>query len=274
MAALAGHRLPILSLAVSPDGAWLASGEGDIGGPPGVVKLWDFRRRLEVASLPLHDQGAPTLAFAPHAPVLATASWSGTIRLWDIASRDLLLVLNTHTSGVPRIAYSPDGSLLASVSNDGTAKLWDPTTGKERATLHGHTGVVQALAIVPDGKTVASGSGDQTVRLWDVPMQANRLVLPAGSAVHCVSFSPNGQVLLSGHTEDRDGRPQGVLKFWNVATGALIDAIPVHELQVGNAVFSPDGKRLLTSSWDRTAKIWDVNSSWRGWSSHRHTPGE
>ncbi len=269
IASLGGHRLPILSLAVSPDGTLLASGDGDINGAAGVVKLWDLKQRRELATLPAHEQGAPSLAFAPNGRVLASASWSGIIRLWDVASRERLAVMNSHTSGVGRISFSPRGDLLASASNDRTVKLWDATSGKERGTLRGHTDVVQAMDFAPDGSTIASGSRDQTVRLWDVNTPTARLVIPAGSPVHFVSFAPRGKVVLSGHTETQDGRSHGVLKLWNTATGELIDTIPVHSLQVGNALFSPDGKRLLTTSWDRTAKLWDVNTGSKIWAGNR-----
>ena len=37
--------------------------------------------------------------------------------------------------------------------------------------------------------------------------------------------------------------------------------LPVgHSLGVATAVFSPDGKRIVTSSLDNTVKIWEVNS--------------
>ncbi|OAI46318.1 hypothetical protein AYO44_11495 [Planctomycetaceae bacterium SCGC AG-212-F19] len=269
LAKLTGHRHPIQSLAISPDGALLASGEGDLGGPSGDVKIWDLPRRRELASLPPHSQGAPSLAFAPNGKVLATASWRGVINLWDVASRESLAVLRTHTSGVARICFSPDGMLLASASNDRTVKLWETATGKELATLRGHTDVVHAVAFAPDGKSVASGSADKSVRIWDVITHEAKLVLQPGSAVHCVSFAPGSQVLLSGHTEKLNNSSEGVLKFWDVKGGALLDTVHVQKLQVGNAIFSPDGKHLLTTSWNRTAKLWDVNTRSKAWGPSR-----
>jgi WD40 repeat protein len=34
-----------------------------------------------------------------------------------------------------------------------------------------------------------------------------------------------------------------------------------HRDRVKNAVFSPDGARILTASWDKTAKLWDAASA-------------
>jgi RNA polymerase sigma factor (sigma-70 family) len=266
---LSGHRHKIESLAVSPDSAILASGEGDLHGPPGEVKLWDLKARRELATLPEHEQGVPGLAFDSKGRWLATASWGGTVRLWDVATRRLLHVLQSHQSGVSRLAFSPDGSLLASASNDRTVKLWDPARGAELATLRGHTEPVYALAFSPDGSTLASGSRGGTIRLWDVQSHEERLQIPATALLHCLTFAPDGRTLLSGHTEKVAGEEVGVLHLWEARGGQLRFSLPVHKLQVGCACFSPDGKLLATTSWDRTAKLWDVSAGSRAWAPGR-----
>ncbi|MCK5057674.1 MAG: hypothetical protein KAT34_13515 [Candidatus Aminicenantes bacterium] len=34
-----------------------------------------------------------------------------------------------------------------------------------------------------------------------------------------------------------------------------------HTAIISNAVFSPDGKKILTASWDNMAKLWDENGN-------------
>jgi RNA polymerase sigma factor (sigma-70 family) len=269
LAKIAGHRLPIQSVAISPDGMLLASGAGDIGGPPGEVKLWDLRQRHELAMLPPHEHGASSVAFSPNGKILATASWRGVIYLWDIATRGLLTTLDGHTSGVARICFSPDGKMLASASNDRTVKLWDVATGKESATLRGHSAVVHAVAFAPDGRSVASGGPDKTIRVWDVQTHETKLAIPCSGTVHCVGFAPSGNTLLSGHTSPTKDGEVGVLTLWDLRNGSAIASWNAHRIQLGSAMFSPDGQRFLTTSWDRTAKLWDVNTGSRAWAPSR-----
>jgi WD40 repeat protein len=45
---------------------------------------------------------------------------------------------------------------------------------------------------------------------------------------------------------------------WNAASGQLLAALQGHTSFVCSAVFSPDGQRIVTSSYDRTARVFRV----------------
>jgi hypothetical protein len=47
---------------------------------------------------------------------------------------------------------------------------------------------------------------------------------------------------------------------WDVATGQQFAALRGHTGPVYNATFSPDDQRIVTSSEDRSARLWDANS--------------
>jgi WD40 repeat protein len=49
-------------------------------------------------------------------------------------------------------------------------------------------------------------------------------------------------------------------RIWDVASGRLLATLEGHTGEVVDAEFSPDGSRVVTASWDGTAKIWDVQS--------------
>ncbi|MEU3725150.1 WD40 repeat domain-containing protein [Streptomyces sp. NPDC031705] len=119
---LDGHLSSVSTLAFSPDGHRLATGDSD-----GDVVLWDVRapaapaHRLSGHAGPVHD-----LAFSPRGDRLASASGDGTVRLWDTATGEAAgsLPLTGHTGAVRGVAFSPDASLLASAGDDGTLRCW------------------------------------------------------------------------------------------------------------------------------------------------------
>jgi WD40 repeat protein len=83
---LRGPKLPIESVAFSPDGKLLATVGGEYRAPtaPGEIKLWDVSSGKELLSLQGHLGPVHGVAFAPDGKTLASASADGTAKLWDI----------------------------------------------------------------------------------------------------------------------------------------------------------------------------------------------
>ena len=48
------------------------------------------------------------------------------------------------------------------------------------------------------------------------------------------------------------------IKIWNVKTGQELLNIQGHEHLVSGVKFSHDGKKLVSSSFDKTLKIWEL----------------
>jgi WD40 repeat protein len=112
---LRGPRHPILCLAFSPDGRWLASGSED-----GHVQLWDAATGAEVRTLSTSAQSKSlvSLAFSPDSTRLDAASFEQAVKLWDPASGQEVFTLYGESSGVLCLAFSRDGSRLASGGYD------------------------------------------------------------------------------------------------------------------------------------------------------------
>jgi len=115
-------------------------------------------------------------------------------------------------------------------------------------------GPVDSVAVSPDGKRVAAGSWDHKARIWDLATGQLQLEIPhEGLYVHGVAWSPDGKWLATG------GSAKGkYLSLWDAQTGKLVTTLPGHTDAVVNVGFSDNGDWLISTSYDETARLWDL----------------
>lgn len=233
----------IRGVAFSPDGRSVATGSSD-----GTAVVCDtatgsrrFKIRANWSAAQLQD-----LAFSPDGRWLATASEDATAQVWEAASRRRLHTL-AHDGVVYDLAFSPDG-LLATAGFDGTARVWEVSGGRQLLTLT-HSREVYGVAFSPDGRLIASGCRDKSARVWEVASGRRAVAVTHGDAVLGVAFSSAG--LLATASADRTTR------VWDSATGEQLLVLP-HDGIVDRAVFSPDGRQLVTVTRHKCVQVWQV----------------
>ncbi|WP_016950520.1 hypothetical protein [Anabaena sp. PCC 7108] len=239
----------VYSLAFSPDGKYLVTGDSD-----GRVQIWNALTGREILALLGHSDWVYSVAWSGDGLSLASGSFDNTVKLWDVQSGDCVQTLEGHGSGVRSVAWSGDDQTLASGSDDHTVKLWDVQTGECLRTLQGHSDWVYSVAWSGDDQTLASGSVDTTVKLWDVQTGYCVGTLQGHSgAVWSVAWNGDGLTLASSSGDN-------TVKLWDVQSGDCVRTLEGHSSEVISVVWSGDGLTLASGSDDHTVKLWDVQT--------------
>lgn len=96
MRVFAGHSGAVSTVAISPDGRYLAS-----AGTDAKVNLWDLGTSRLIKSMAGHSGKVNSLSFGAESTVLVSGSEDCTVRVWDVqtARTGALSVQNGFTSG-------------------------------------------------------------------------------------------------------------------------------------------------------------------------------
>ena len=246
------RKSPVTSVAFSPDGTILASGEIN-----GMVKLWDVSTGRNINTFRGSGALSKSVAFSPDGTQLASSTSGGyeTVEIWEVSTGKIINTIAGHLDGVDSIAFSPDGTKLATgLSVSQGVKLWEIETGKQVATFSEKMGSVMSVAFSPDGMTLASTPGALgRIKLWDVETGKNIATLQGRKGwVYSVVFSPDGTQFASG-----DGHE---IKLWDVSAQISIATLGRHTGKIWSVAFAPDGTKLASGAEDKIVKLWEINT--------------
>ncbi len=282
---LAPHIIGVTAMAMSPDGAKLASGDGS-----GLILLTSLEKlspRGFSGQRP-HENGIDSIIFLPDAPRFVSLDTGGKAVLWDASGAEpkpkrlvdganaiacaegriavavraegplgTILLFREDGTPLPPIegtaglvrsgTLAMRGNLLAFGDNLGHASLWDLPTGVRlhRWQLEGPTSVVDLWA---DGRAVIGV--EKTLYVTSPNGPPTPLGLPASIAG--VSLSPDGRSL-AACTNAGDSRA------WMIADGKIIQANLEEGARTGrttSVAFTPQGDRLLSGDQDGGVRSW------------------
>jgi WD40 repeat protein/tetratricopeptide (TPR) repeat protein len=205
------HDAPLTFATYSPDGTRLLTVTGFVGQPtlPSVARVWDAERGTPSTPPMAHATQVHSAAFGPDGRTVATAAQDGAARIWDATDGHPIAETPKHAKAALQVEFSPDGGRIVTASADETARIWYSATGQPATDPLRHRARVNTASFSRDGRWVVTASYDRTARIW--------------SAV--------------------SGQPRK-----DFSDPAEKEVVINHAGEVVSASFSPDGRRVVTST--------------------------
>jgi WD40 repeat protein len=234
------------SVAFSPDGTIMAASVGGRGWPAFIggdaeLTFWDATTLKVLRRIVVHQSNVMSMAFSPDGRMLATAGHRDkVVKLWQVPSvlpapapetiaalvvqldNDAFQTCEEAQQHLLRFGKPATALLQKSLEETKSAEIrrrveWILETYVQQATrpirvLHGTHYDVHSVTFSPNGQWLASGRQYPTngqIVIWDLLNTKSDIVAPNQNGAWAVAFSPDGDVLASGHLD-------GTVSLWNV----------------------------------------------------------
>ena len=160
-----------------------------------------------------------------------------------------------HSGAVICYDFSPDGKLIATGSSDKTIKIWNATDGSLIRTLKGHWDMVFSVHFDKTGKKLLSTGWDGDAYIWDVDT-GKKLQWIKGVKAYTSDFSKIGNYIVTGGFNK-------LFSFWEIDTKEKFRDYIGHTDVVTSFAFNPDGRTVISTSWDGKINVFDVISGFQ-----------
>ncbi|XP_030387926.1 serine-threonine kinase receptor-associated protein [Scaptodrosophila lebanonensis] len=161
-----------------------------------------------------------------------------------------------HSNAVFQLAYSQvceSGYYLASACQSGEPMLRHGDTGDWVGTFKGHDGPVFGVDLNANATLLATSGDDCTVRIWNALDGVEIKILDKMRVARCVAFDSKAEYLVAGSQNCR-------LVLYSLQQSSTVAPTFYpggHSHGVRNVLFCRDDRALLSSSHDRTIRLWD-----------------
>jgi WD40 repeat protein/tetratricopeptide (TPR) repeat protein len=249
----------------------------------GAARLWDLSSGKMFTGLQSNLVAIRCARFSPDGRLLATGTTDGLARVWYLESGLPVSPSLIHRGLINHVEFDPDGKRILTAGSDQVARIWEVNTGRLLSELRVSDSVNDAR-FAPDGRRVVTVSVSAPVlfhvdmyerwsfdpaereaitanwgqaQLWNA--DTSQPITPPrklGTAVSEVALSPDGTSAIPAC----GSRALTENEVWatDLVTGRRRTQPFRHDRGVIHVSFSPDGRRVVTASWDHAARVWNA----------------
>jgi U3 small nucleolar RNA-associated protein 21 len=159
---------------------------------------------------------------------------------------------------IKSVAISTCGNFAIIGTASGWIDKFNIQSGIHRGSFHdvagyAHTASIQGLVTEALNKMLISGSLDSYLKFWDFHLLKLIQTIYVGSPINKLKLNKESS-LLALVTDDL------IIRIFDIDTFKLIRKFEGHENQITDIAISPDSRWIVSSSVDKTVRVWDLPS--------------
>ncbi|KAG2352023.1 WD40 repeat-like protein, partial [Suillus spraguei] len=207
-----------------------------------------------------HEGRITSISYFLDGQRIISGSVDKTTRQWDLkAGKEIEGAKEVFEKRVCAVAVSRDGRWIVTADGDwngGRLKACEVETGIVKI-FEGHSQYINTVDISTDSTLLASGSQDETSRIWN--LKTGKLTIGAPFQGHTgiiwgLALSFDGALLASSSYHDN------AINLWAFESRQLLASFHGHEWNIRSISYFPDGQRIISGSFDKTTRQWDLKT--------------
>jgi len=245
---LIGHSAGIYSFAFN--GKTLFSASADK-----YIASWNLEKGIQDNFAIGFDDSVYAISLINNNHFLAAGLSNGNLHIFDLELKKELKFFTQHKKAIFSISSNDFKSQFYTADADGNFSVWNSENLELLIYLPLDCGKIRRIEVAQSGEYIALACQDENIRIFDtVSFNEISTVVAHQGGTTALSFHPkNPNLIISGGKD-------GLLKCWNWKTNELLKDIPAHNFVVYDIISVNNGEKIVTSSRDKTIKIWSSDN--------------